>query len=89
MSGKKAARDGGIKAAVKRVIAERDEVQARLSALCVFVGNGGFQPSAGFLELSPANRILLVRQREVMKEYRDILDVRIELMTGEIPEGAK
>lgn len=62
-----------------RVKAERDELQQRLSRLCELTGNGKF-PSAGFLELSPANRILLERQKTSMQEYRDILDCRIELM---------
>lgn len=79
----KAMKDGGLKSAIKRVIAERDEVQTRLSKLCAFMDDS-FE-DCKFLELSPANRILLERQRAVMQEYRDILDVRIELMTGELP----
>ena len=43
-------------------------------------------PSGEFLTLSPANRILLERQLELMKEYRDILDVRLELMEGVKPQ---
>ena len=58
---------------------ERDELQARLSKLCAFTGDGK-HPSGEFLTLSPANRIFLERQCAVMKEYRDILDCRIELM---------
>lgn len=76
-----AASDAETKAAVKRVIAERDEVQTRLSKLCAFMGDKVFA-NRGFLKLSPANRILLERQRTVMQEYRDILDTRIELMIG-------
>lgn len=76
----KKVKDDGNKAVVKRVIAERDEVQTRLSKLCAFMDTR-FE-DCKFLELSPANRILLERQRAVMQEYRDILDVRIELMAG-------
>ena len=76
----KAAKNAGLKAAVKRVIAERDEVQTRLSKLCAFMDTR-FE-GCKFLELSPGNRILLERQSTIMQEYRDILDVRIELMTG-------
>lgn len=74
----KEVKNSGLKAAVKRVIAERDEVQTRLSKLCAFMDTK-FE-GCKFLELSPGNRILLERQKAVMQEYRDILDVRIELM---------
>lgn len=66
--------------ALDRVKRERDELQARLSRLCAFMDTR-FE-DCKFLELSPANRILLERQRAIMQEYRDILDVRIELMEG-------
>ena len=68
-----------------RVKRERDELQGRLSELCKFTGDGRHQ-SGEFLALSPANRILLERQLELMKEYRDILDVRLELMEGVKPQ---
>ena len=68
-----------------RVKRERDELQVRLSELCAFTGGGKHQ-SGEFLALSPANRILLERQLELMKEYRDILDVRLELMEGVKPQ---
>lgn len=82
MAGKQARTGTKDESVLDRVKAERDELQQRLSKLCDFTGNGKFQPSAGFLMLSPANRILLERQKAVMQEYRDILDVRIELMEG-------
>ena len=68
-----------------RVKRERDELQGRLSELCKLTGDGKY-PSVEFLTLSPANRILLERQLELMKEYRDILDVRLELMEGVKPQ---
>ena len=68
-----------------RVKREQDELQGRLSELCKFIGYGK-HPSDEFLTLSPANRILLERQLELMKEYRDILDVRLELMEGVKPQ---
>ncbi len=70
---------------LEQVKRERVELQVRLSKLCAFAGDGK-HPSGEFLTLSPANRILLERQLELMKEYRDILDVRIELMEGVKPQ---
>lgn len=70
---------------LEQVKRERVELQVRLSKLCKFTGDGK-HPSGEFLTLSPANRILLKRQLELMKEYRDILDVRIELMEGVKPQ---
>ena len=70
---------------LEQVKRERVELQVRLSRLCAFTGDGK-HPSGEFLTLSPANRILLERQLELMKEYRDILDVRIELMEGVKPQ---
>lgn len=58
---------------IERMICEQKELQERLSKLCAFMG------TEKFLSLSPANRIMLEKQCAVMKEYRDILDVRIEL----------
>lgn len=80
----KVAKDGSTKAVIKQVIAERDEVQTRLLKLYAFMDDR-FE-NCKFLELSLGNRILLERQKEVMQEYCDILDVRIELMTGEVPK---
>ena len=70
---------------LEQVKRERVELQVRLAKLCAFTGDGK-HPSGEFLTLSPANRILLERQLELMKEYRDILDVRIELMEGVKPQ---
>ena len=70
---------------LEQVKRERVELQVRLSKLCSFTGDGK-HPSGEFLTLSPANRILLERQLELMREYRDILDVRIELMEGVKPQ---
>lgn len=70
---------------LEQVKIERDELQGRLSKLCKLTGDGKY-PSGEFLTLSPANRILTKRQLELMKEYRDILDVRIELMEGVKPQ---
>lgn len=67
-------------AILARVRKERDELQAKLSKLCAFMDTR-FE-ECKFLQLSPANRILLERQKAVMQEYRDILDTRIELMEG-------
>ena len=63
-----------------RVKRERDELQQRLSKLCKFMDTR-FE-ACKFLELPPAQRIMLERQKSAMQEYRDILDVRIELMEG-------
>ena len=70
---------------LEQVKRERVELQVRLAKLCAFTGDGK-HPSGEFLTLSPANRILLERQLELMKEYRDILDVRLELMEGVKPQ---
>ena len=70
---------------LEQVKRERGELQVRLSKLCALTGDGK-HPSGEFLTLSPANRILLERQLELMKEYRDILDVRLELMEGVKPQ---
>ena len=70
---------------LEQVKRERDELQVRLSKLCALTGDGKY-PSGELLTLSPANRILLERQLELMKEYRDILDVRLELMEGVKPQ---
>lgn len=66
-----------------RVKAERDELQQRLSKLCEFMDDR--VEGCKFLELSPANRSLLERQKAVMQEYRDILDCRIELLEAARP----
>jgi len=65
-----------MKEVLERVVEENKQLQEKLSKLCVFMDE-----SEAYLKLSPAMRILLERQRDAMKEYRDILDVRIELMT--------
>lgn len=59
---------------IDRMIFEQDELQDRLSKLCAFM------ETEKFLSLTPANRILLERQKAAMIEYRDVLDVRIEHM---------
>lgn len=63
-----------------RVKAERDELEQRLSKLCDFTDERFAE--CKFLKLSPANRILLEQQKELMQKYRDVLDCRIELMEG-------
>lgn len=70
---------------LEQVKRERDDLKVRISNICKLTGDGKY-PSVEFLTLSPANRILLERQLELMKEYRDILDVRIELMEGVKPQ---
>ena len=78
MERKKARRGTKDESVLDRVKAERDELQQRLSRLCSFMDDR-FE-GCKFLSLSPADRILLEWQRDAMQEYRDILDVRIELM---------
>lgn len=63
--------------ALDRVKREGSELQERISKLC------SFMETENYLGLSPANRILLEMQLKSMKEYRDILDVRVELMEKE------
>lgn len=71
--------------ALDRVKRERDELQQRLSRLSEFIDDR-FE-SREFVKLSPANRILLERQKAVMQEYRDILDIRVELMESVRADG--
>ena len=63
---------------IARVSGESLELQARLSKLCAFMG------SEKYLKLRPAHRILLAQQAEAMKKYRDILDVRYDLLEGDL-----
>lgn len=63
---------------IDRMNFEQRELQVRLSDLCAFMN------TAKFTSLTPANRILLRRQKAAMMEYRDILDVRIEHMDFQI-----
>lgn len=67
-----------------RMKRERDELQQRLSRLCAFMDDR--VEGCEVLKLSPAHRILLARQKAVMQEYRDILDVRVEMMESVKPD---
>jgi len=71
-----------MKEVLERVVEENMQLQEKLSKLCVFIDE-----SEAYLKLSHAMRILLERQRDAMKEYRDILDVRIELMTLQLKDN--
>jgi len=58
---------------LERLKNEQKELQLNLDKL------NSFTNSDKITELSTANRILLRRQAEVMKEYNEILIVRLEL----------
>ena len=63
---------------IARVSGESLDLQTRLSKLCAFMG------SEKYLKLRPAHRILLAQQAEAMKKYRDILDIRYDLLEGDL-----
>lgn len=56
-----------------RLIAERDELEARLAKLSAFIESGGADDTG-----TESARLLRV-QELVMKQYLDILDARIAL----------
>ena len=72
-----------INAIIARVSGENMELQDRLSKLVNFMG------TEKYLRLRPAHRILLTQQAKVMKEYRDILDVRYDLLIGDLLQAQK
>lgn len=63
---------------IARVSGESLELKTRLSKLCAFMG------SEKYLRLRPAHRILLAQQAEAMKKYRDVLDIRYDLLEGDL-----
>jgi hypothetical protein len=60
----------------KRVVAERDELQSKIDKADSFVA------SDKFAELSESHRAWLSAQVSVMRHYRDILNIRIDLFKG-------
>ena len=64
----------------ERVIAERDELGARLIKLSAFVVQ-----SPAFRSLGNEEKQRLRRQRETMLEYHEILEDRIAAWADEIP----
>ena len=57
----------------ERIVREKTELSERVKKLADFL------VSDKALDISKAQEILLVRQLNVMKEYLDILEVRVEL----------
>lgn len=63
---------------IARISEERMCLQDNLSKLCAFMG------TEKYLKLRPAHRIMLEQQASAMKKYRDILDVRYDLLEGDL-----
>lgn len=58
----------------KRLIVERDELGDKLAKLEAFIGSTRFE------NLDERNRKLLVAQRDAMRQYSVILNVRISIL---------
>lgn len=58
----------------KRLVVERDELDDKLTKLEAFIGSNRFE------NLDERNRKLLVAQRDAMRQYSDILNVRISIL---------
>lgn len=61
-----------------RVIAERDELRAKLKALTVFIDT-----NPTFVTLPKAEQDLLQKQEVLMRQYVSILTQRIALFAGD------
>lgn len=57
----------------ERLLDERNELQRKIKSLDFFI-----KVAPGYNELNDFQKSALVEQLEVMKEYRDILNARIE-----------
>jgi hypothetical protein len=57
----------------ERVLAERNELQTKYSALCAFLGSNALN------SVQQYERLLLMKQGVAMAEYLDILNERVEL----------
>lgn len=58
----------------KRLVVERDELDDKLAKLEAFIGSTRFE------NLDERNRKLLVAQRDAMRQYSVILNVRISIL---------
>ena len=58
----------------KRLIVERDELDDKIAKLEAFIGSPRFE------NLDDRNRKLLVAQRDAMRQYSGILNVRISIL---------
>ena len=67
-----------IDSVIARISEEKMELQEKLSRLMNFMG------TEKYLKLRPAHRIMLTKQADVMRQYRDILDVRYDLLMGDL-----
>lgn len=58
----------------KRLVVERDELDDKIAKLEAFIGSPRFE------DLDERNRKLLVSQRDAMRQYSTILNVRISIL---------
>lgn len=58
----------------ERLVAERDELDDKIAKIEAFIG------SARFEDLDERNRKLLAAQRDAMRQYSVILNVRISIL---------
>ena len=58
----------------KRLVVERDELDDKLAKLEAFIGSTRFE------NLDERNRKLLAAQRDAMRQYSTILNVRISIL---------
>lgn len=66
---------------IARITGERMELEDKICKLVTFMGTDKY------VHLRPAHRIMLLDQIEVMKRYRDILDVRYDLLCGDLMQA--
>ena len=66
---------------VERIKQERKELNDRIEKLSDFLDERFVENVKRLDKISSGNKILLHKQLEKMIEYRDILDIRIELNT--------
>ena len=58
----------------KRLVVERDELEDKIAKLEAFIGSTRFE------NLDERNRKLLAAQRDAMRQYSTILNVRISIL---------
>lgn len=63
---------------IERMKCELDELMERIDRL------NEFRSSINYTTVSPANAMLISRQCEVMRQYAEILTIRIELNEREV-----
>jgi len=64
---------------IEKVVKEREEVTAKLERLA-----SELDEKQGKFDLSLAASLLLKAQKEIMENYEEILDFRVQLMQGEL-----